>query len=128
MEMIGMDVKPTGGRSAPVAPSSVARPTNLHQQSLTAAARTEPSQAPEQTPTPPPQPAKPQIFKKEAVKREEKDAAHPVEPWLEIHKGNFKALKVTCADCCIEFQKSHAQACFAVLSSAFVQVMGKSAA
>ena len=76
MEVIGMDAKPAGGRSGPVAPSSAARPTNLHQQALAAA--TSPSYM---TPAAPRQ-----------VKKEERDTLF--EPWLDIKKGNYKPLKV----------------------------------
>ena len=76
MEVIGMDARPIGGRSGPVAPSSAARPTNLHQQSLAAAMSPNPMS-----------PAAPR-----QARKEEKDALF--EPWLDIKKGNYKPLKV----------------------------------
>lgn len=90
MEVIGMDIKPAGGRSAPVAPSSMARPTNPHQQSLTMATRPSP------LPQPPPvkQVKMLSLVKREPVKREEREALTVFEPWLDIARGNFKPIKV----------------------------------
>ena len=82
MDMKGIDVKPTGGRSVPVPPSGSARQLQLQQQHAHTRAATPP------LPTPRP-------LKKE---KEEKELGPPpaFEPWLDMNKGTFKPIQVLC--------------------------------
>lgn len=83
LEMIGMDSKPSAAsRAAPAVPSSVIR------RSLAAADPSPEKYEASATPV-----LQPKQMRKE-VKKEEKDPGGLFEPWLDIIKGNCKALEV----------------------------------
>lgn len=94
MEIIGMDSKAPGGRREGLIPPPVTRPSNQrqanqhHLRDHSTGKTTSTAQG--SSPSPPPEKEKQE---KKAVKKEEKEPT-AWEPWLEINKGNFKALKV----------------------------------